>query len=144
MHSTGVWFSIPRPQKCFHELAQNSLLMKILPPKNTRYMVCHYMSYELCNHALCTAHVWIGSCCKLEAREPCDPLESCRAIANPTTLQRLLIYMYVQCNTCQNNCASPFVQELDNVVNWEFHTLNLNTYIAIAKESHTCKQQNML
>ena len=32
-HSTGVWFSIPRPQKYFHELAKNSLLTKILPPQ---------------------------------------------------------------------------------------------------------------
>ena len=32
-HSTVVWFSVPRP------LAKNSLLTKILPPKNTRYTV---------------------------------------------------------------------------------------------------------
>ena len=32
-HSTGVWFSIPRPRKIFHELAQNSPLMKMLPPE---------------------------------------------------------------------------------------------------------------
>ena len=41
-HSTGVWFSIPQPRKFFHELAQNSLLTKILPPKNTRYTVVFY------------------------------------------------------------------------------------------------------
>ena len=32
-HSTGVCFSIRRPRKVFHELAQNSLLAKILPPE---------------------------------------------------------------------------------------------------------------
>ena len=39
-HSTGVWFSIPRPRNLFHKLAQNLLLTKLLPPKNTRYTVC--------------------------------------------------------------------------------------------------------
>ena len=39
---TGVWFSIPRPQNFFHELAKNSLLTKILPLKNTHYTVCTY------------------------------------------------------------------------------------------------------
>ena len=29
----GVWFSILRPRKFFHELANNSLLTKILPPE---------------------------------------------------------------------------------------------------------------
>ena len=32
-HSTGVRFSILRPQKFFHKLAKNSLLTKILPPR---------------------------------------------------------------------------------------------------------------
>ena len=31
-------------------------------------------------------------------------------------------------NTCENNCAALFVQELNNVANWEFLALNLNTY----------------
>ena len=37
---TGVWFSILRPRKFFHELAKNSLLTKILPPK--KYLLLRY------------------------------------------------------------------------------------------------------
>ena len=36
----GVWFRVPRPRKFFHKLAKNSLLTKILPPKDTHYTVC--------------------------------------------------------------------------------------------------------
>ena len=44
----GVWFSIQRPRECFRELATNSLLMKILPPEKSCYMVSHPKTLYIC------------------------------------------------------------------------------------------------
>ena len=69
-HSIGVWFSVPRPRKFFHELAKNSLLTKILPPEkyplygstyfymNIHVHVCRWILQYMFLHVHTPAWLW--------------------------------------------------------------------------------------